>query len=466
MTTKKILFITVFIMAFSTKTLADIYTPVVLNMTSKQLNEVLNSSFKEGLVLESELKELPQISGLDFVAESIRYTAKFVPYFEILDDGQVRLDVKIKDIEFKVTHFDAKYKLVQNQGSLRVNVYTSITCDELKIRGAKDVGIEAFGSIKGDRPWVGDINFVAEPDFIIDAQNCEAPGNYQDKLSEIAIKWLVSDEGQTQIINLVNREVIQSYWDDFKKGLEFSFLGRKIYISLIDLKVGSRVQARTQIRWPYKEQILLNTHYPNQENILTYTISDLKKILKLWIPKECFQIAYSRSEIPGANDLFESRFMQFLAWRDLMSFPTDVDFKLHVAICIDNLDINHALTNGVKFNHKAILLVQLNLVINNKELPYVVAYGSGQGELSVVSTQNGVGLHLEKSKFEMQSRFHSQMKKWRGDKKYSGEPSMSMIFPRVVSALEAGPLPVAKELSPLLKNMKFGSGDGLLYFDK
>lgn len=451
---------------FQAQVWADIYTPAVINMTATELSGVLNSGFGEGLTLESELKELPQISGLDFVAERIRYKAKFVPQFQISDEGQVQMHVKVQGIELRVTDFDARYKLVQNQGSLRVNVYTQITCDEIVIRSARDVGVQAYGSIKGDRPWIGDLDFTETPEFEIEPHNCEAPGNYQDKLSEIAVQWLSSDEGQDQLVHLVNNEVIHDYWENFKKGLEFDFLGRAIYISLVKLNVSREVQAQVQVRWPYKDQILLNTQYPDAQKKLSYTISDLKKVLKLWVPKECFKLSYRRSEIPGADDLFQSRFMQFLAWRDLMSFPKDIDFNLHVAICVNQMEINHALTNGIKFNHNSILMVQLNLIQNNKELPYVVAYGSGQGQLSILSGKEGMGIKLEKTNFNMQSRFHSKMLEWRGNKKYSGAPSMSMIFPRVISALEDGEIGVAKELSPLLKDLNFGSGDGLLHFDK
>lgn len=448
------------------KVRADIYTPATLNMSAQELNGILNSSFKEGLILSSQLKELPQIKGLEFEAEDIQYTAKFVPFFEILEDGRVKLSVTVKDVAFKIINFDARYKLVQNSGSLRVNIFTRINCDSLVIQSARNVEIFALGDIKASRPWVTELDFERTPEFKVAAENCEAPENYEYKLTEIASKWLDSEEGKEQLKELVNNEVIGEYWDKFKKGLEFDLMGRKIYISLVKLYVEDVLQARVQIRWPYKDQILLNTQFPDSRGKLSYTISDLKKVLSLWIPQQCFRLTYTRSELASANDLFESRFMQFFAWRDLMSFPKDIDFKLHIALCVNQLSINHATKSGVKFDHNSILLVQLNLVQNGKELPYVVAHGAGRGQMTIESTEKGMGIKLEKNDFNLSSRFHSKMVEWRGAGKYSGAPSMSMIFPRVINALEASPIIVAKEFEPLLKNLNFTSGAGVLNFEK
>lgn len=456
----------VFAACYSSNTKADIYTPVVLNMTSEQLNTILNSSFKDGLVLDNELKEVPKIKGLKVQAESIRYSAKFVPHFEILKDGVVKLNISIQDIKFKIDNFAVQYKLTQNQGSLRVNVFTKIDCDSLTIKSARHVDINALGTIKAHQPWVGDLNFTEAPEFDILSNNCEAPGNYKEKLTEIATEWLVSDEGKEKLIELVNNDVISEYWNDFKKGLEFNFVGRKIYIALVELNIEELLSAKVQIRWPYREQIYLNTRFPDANQIFTYSIDDLKKVLTDWIPKECFQLRFTRAELPAAEDLFNSRFMQFFAWSDLMNFPKDIDFRFYVKLCVSNLNIKHALKNGIKFDHNSIVMAQLNLIIDNKERPYVVAHGKGSGEMSVVSTDTGMGLQLEKSNFTMEARFHSKMAEWRGNKKYSGTPSMSMIFPRVIKGLEEKPIAIAEEFTSLLRDLKFTSGKGYLHLSK
>src|SRR5690606_33661642 len=96
-------------------------------------------------------------------AESIRYTARFVPHFEFYENGNVKLNVKIKDVKFHITNFNAQYKLTQNQGSLRVNVITKLACDSLSIQSARDTHIEALGTIIANQPWINDLVFVAEP---------------------------------------------------------------------------------------------------------------------------------------------------------------------------------------------------------------------------------------------------------------------------------------------------------------
>lgn len=445
---------------------ADIYTPVTMNLEAKELSQILNKSFQDGLIIKKELKQLPQLQGLDLYAESIEYQAEFNSQFDVKDDGSFHLSVQIKNVSFSIHHFDATYKLQQNHGSLRVNVFTKIMCDSLKLVSRNDILLEGHGVLHPNGPVVHDVDLMQMPELFIESENCDAPDNYRGKLAEIATEWLNGDEAKDQILDLVNNEVILDYWNDFKKGLEFDFLGRKIFIAYVSLDFEKHLKIKVQVRWPFSSQISLNTNFPDSRSVMSYTISDLRKVLELWMPQECFKMEYTRKEIPSANDLFESRFMQFFAWKDLMNFPKDIDFKLHIRLCVNRASINHALPNGVKLNHTSIILAQLNLINNGQELPYVVAFGQGHGHLSVLSTSQGMALQLENSKFEMNARFHSGMLNWRGAKKYSGAPSMSMIFPKVISGLESSPIHIADEFSPITRNLKFSSGEGILNFEK
>lgn len=445
---------------------ADIYTPVTLNISAHQISQILNNGFAEGLSIDKKLKQMPELEGLDIQAEGISYKAKFFPYFSIDDRGQVQMELSVQEVELKVEHFDARYTLVQNHGSLHVNVLTDIKCDSLSLVSQSPIRLQAFGQLKKAGPQVNHIKIHDEPDLKIRSKTCEAPEGYETKLVEIANEWLLSQEGLDEILHLVNDEVIADYWQDFKKGLEFNLVGRKIYIALVDLDFYENVQAKIQIRWPYKNQILLNTNFSNSSDTLTYSISDLNKILKLWFPQECFQLDFNRKDIPSASALFESRFMQFFAWSDLMNFPKDINFKLYIRLCVNEASVSHALPNGLTINHKSILLAQINLIQNGRELPYVVAWGQGVGRLSILSQENGIALGLEGTKFEMDSRFHSGMSKWRGNKKPGGKPSMSMIMPRVLDGLQANPISVADEFAPAFRNLNFGSGNGELYFKK
>lgn len=445
---------------------ADIYTPVSMSLNTNELANILNRSFKDGLMISKELKYLPALEGLDLDAESIQYQAEFNSQFDIRPDGTFNMYVQIRNVSFTVKNFDATYKLQQNHGSLRVNVYTSIMCERLKLLSNNDIILEGHGHLDSKGPKIKDITVHQLPEIYIEPQNCEAPENYQDKLAEIATEWLGSEEARQQILELVNEEVISDYWKEFKKGLEFDFLGRKIYIAYVNLDFKDQLEIQVQVRWPFSSQISLNTNFPKSGRTLTYSISDLRKVLELWMPQECFKMEYTRAEIPSASDLFNSRLMQFFAWKDLMNFPKNMDFKIYIRLCVNKAIINHALPNGVKLNHSSMLLAQVNLIHEGKELPYVVAFGKGQGQLSVLSTEHGMALKLDNSKFDMSARFHNSMPSWRGVKKYSGAPSMSIIFPKVIDGLEAKPIQIADEFSPITRDLKFSSGDGYLNFGK
>ena len=284
-------------------------------------------------------------------------------------------------------------------------------------------------------------------------------------MPDIALDWLHSPEGEVEILKFLNEEIIASFWKSLKKGLEIDFLGRKIYIALLNLQViEEETKVNLMIRWPKENKFFLNLKEPETDANFAIKSEDFQDVLKSWVSGGCFDLAFKRNEISGINKLFENRFYQFFVWSDLINFNTKASFNLKIKICVNSIEVVKVSSGEIKFKHNSNVYIQMNFLgSGDKELPYMLFWSKADGHMNLRTTNDGLKFNLSESKFNFKYKYHSEMTKWRKSKP-TGGPALGTILSFVLPELEAMNKSVLDDFSEVFKNQKI-TYDNRNYFE-
>jgi hypothetical protein len=440
---------------FQNQALADIYTPVATKLDHKEFSSVLNRYYKEGFKLNGELSEVPKVKGLTAEFSKITYNAHVNPDFEISRQGLIDINAEIPFAYFEMRDLKLQHKMIRRVGSAIVNINTKVECKYLKISLSEKVNLKTNGQILNGKPRISKVNLPENLDFKIEGENCTGPKDFENFLPEIALEWLLSEEGNIEILKFLNEEIIKNFWKDLKKGLEIEFFGRKIYMALLKLtNIEEEFSADIMLRWPAKDKFYLNLQEPISDNTLAIKSQDLNYVLKNWVTNGCFDFTFLRSEISGVETLFGNRLYQFFIWPDLRNFNKEASFNLKVKVCFDSFRINKISVQDVEFLHASQVFIQMNFIgPENKELPYIFLWSKAAGLIKAKTSRDGLSFNLSKSNFDFKFMYHPQMMKWRRSKP-SGGPALKTILSFILPELEKLNTPILENFKELFQSQK------------
>jgi len=143
----------------------------------------------------------------------------------------------------------------------------------------------------------------------------------------------------------------------------------------------------------------------------------------------------TRSDIPQVDFLFNSRFIQFFVWRDLLNFKKSSDFSAGVTIDTTNLVL---MSSGSNFQYQLRGSHKIDMdFLNSKgtHYPYIDFKGQMAANLNLDLTNNGIAVGISNANLTAKSVWDEEMTSWRRSKA-SGAPWMSMIVPRIKEAMK------------------------------
>jgi hypothetical protein len=453
--TARLIVLSVFFLFTSKTSFADIYTPVNVQLDLNEFSSVLNRYFSKGIKVSEKLLEVPKIKGLTAEFANINYEADILPNFTVNSEGQFLIDTEIPMAYFQLDQIKINHKMIKKVGSTKININTSIQCDSLKISLKEKINLKANLVFLKGRPEIQNVVLPDNLDFNVEGDNCFGPKDFEIFLPDIALEWLSSDEGHTQILKFINEEIVSAFWSSIKKGLEINFLGRTIFIALLDIKnTKDNSKVNLMIRWPKEDKFFLNLKDPDTKSNFAIKSSDFNDVLKSWVIGGCFNLNFKRSEISGIEKLFENRFYQLFVWNDLMNFNTKANFNLKIRICVNDIEINKTSSNEIKFKHNSNVYMQMNFLgAGNKELPYMFFWSKADGFMNLRTTKEGLKFNLSDSKFNFKYKYHPDMMKWRKSTP-SGGPALSTILSFVLPELETTNISVLDDFKEIFINQK------------
>jgi hypothetical protein len=336
----KVLLAILFTLPIAQLAKADLYTPISVNLNHEEFTTVLNRYFNKGFAIEDSLSEIPKIPGLKASYSKVNYSAQVNPSFNVDSNGRLTIDSDVPFAFFEMHDLKLHHQMVRRVGSVKVNINTKIECEYLKISLKEKIRFEVEGEFIKSKPLIKKALLPSNLDFKIDFKNCIAPKDFENFLPELALEWLNSIDGEKEILKFLNDEIVKNFWVDLKKGLEIEFLGRKIYLALLQINnSNTNFNVNFMVRWPKEDSFYLNMKEPVSLNSLAIKTSDLDLIFKKWITKGCFDLVFFRKDISGIEKLFGNRLYQFFIWGDLANFKKEADFNLKIKICLDDFKL-------------------------------------------------------------------------------------------------------------------------------
>jgi len=436
-----------FFIFFSTKAFADLSTEAYVFLDPLKVDELLKEFLPESFDIEGigfELGNFDDLEGMNF--DSPELSLKMSPFVKSSSDGKLIGNLIVHNASLVLRNFSYREVRYIDQGTVKARVNVNVDCSELVLGFTNSVGfLEATplihnGKLSFPKSKRG---FSLEPNRLtVDLSQCDAPRNIEGLFIEALEEWVESADAQLFIAeqafdaveDYVNELVEDLLSNQVLLGNEFSFSiksldfvngGWRLGLSLVILN-------EEELEVKFLEAPLKSTSKANQIQIPKGLLS---KILPIVVNSLNLPIAVERNQIPGIDRLFNSRLIQFFAWRDLTNFQKDVNFNLEVFFFNNKLRYLTEQNGQIYFRIKNNHWMDMNFLSGETKFPYIQMLGETDAQVGLKFEGDEIKLQLLDIGAETGVNFHPKMTDWRQSDP-SGLPSMSLILPNVLSGLE------------------------------
>lgn len=447
---RSILF-TLLVLLSSSEAFADLSAEVGISISNEKINNFLKELPSNLKVEDKEImfdggslfKELKKSRAAISIDAEIN--------IQLEGDNRASADVNFKDFELSLENFYYQNITTLRRSGIRAKVKTTISCSVLYI-SLKDWAGTLISPVHFDGKTLklnkedGEFE-LSGSDISIDLSQCKAPKGVDVIFKLEIIEWLKSKEGRDLLFEqalIYGQQFIDDNWEKIKKeDMSFELLGNKFAVDLSEIVFfKDHIQAKG----------FLNVVDKNKNYFLKLeegAVSKLRTEAGIILPKEFFsklipeiiaksQLAFEmqRAEIPGVDFLFNSRFIQFFVWSDLLNFRKDANFKARISLQKAKLNLVSNLQEGFSYGFAGNHSVDMTFLNRSGyHFPYMMFTGAVRGDLNLKLTNEGFAIKINETDLSAKSSWHSFMKFWRKSKT-KGKPWMKMILPRVTKAFK------------------------------
>jgi hypothetical protein len=347
-------------------------------------------------------------------------------------------------------NFSYESVTVIRRSGVRAKVKTKISCPILNIKLKNWSGfVESTLSYENHRLLIskeGSVFNLEGSEMQTDLSGCQAPIGANLLFKDEIKKWIASDEGEgflvSEAINF-GQEFIDDEWEKIKeKDLKINLLGNEIRIEVADLKFFEDHIKSLGLVTSKSEKTEYTLLLPEgalerefEKPVVITPKSFFSKLVPDFVKEASINLNFTRSDIPGVDFLFGSRFIQFFVWSDLLNFKKSADFKAELSILESDVELKNLSEQGFVYDVNGRHNVLMSF-LNSKGsgFPYMNFNGGLKAKLIFNLNSDGLGVQLSKPKITAKSSWHPLMSKWRKSKP-SGKPWMGVILPRVEDGL-------------------------------
>ncbi len=371
--------------------------------------------------------------------------------FELDGFDRASAEIEFRDLTLLLEDFYYENITIVKRSGVRAKVKTIIRCTSLPISlknwgGAMSTAIAFDGETLNLSKDKGVFELTGD-DIGIDLSNCKAPKGVEHVFKDEIKNWVKSVDGKKILFEEAlsyGQTFLNENWEKIKnEELEFDLLGTIVKFEVEDINFyETYLQLKGSVNAENNEKdykLLLEDgaleSFKDKAGVLLPK-NFFSKLVPDVIKESSLSFEMYRADIPGVDFLFNSRFIQFFVWSDLLNFRKNSNFKTDIAISKANVGLSRTRRNGFSYNLNGrhdIVMSFLNS--NGAEFPYMNFYGGLKGSIDLDLTDEGFSLVVNNPDVSAKRSWHPLMKSWRKSKPM-GKPWMSMIVPRVEKAFK------------------------------
>ncbi|MGH1468155.1 MAG: hypothetical protein ACRBBP_04640 [Bdellovibrionales bacterium] len=446
---QKLLFL--LFLAFSVNTFGALSSEIGVSISIDKTNTLLKELSGDFTVEDEEI----EFGGGGFFDEiqkrRVSLSLDSLINFELDGFDRASAEINFKKLTLLLEGFYYENITVVKRSGVRARVKTIIKCESLPIilenwKGHMSTSIAFDGKTLNLNKDKGVFDLDGG-DISIDFSSCTGPKGvdliFKDEIKE----WINSAEGKELLFEQAisyGQEFLNENWERIKENdLKFDLLGTEVSLIVEDIEF---FENYLQVKGSVKAENNKKDYKLLLEKGAFESFTDEAGIL---LPKEFFSklvpdiikesslsFQMYRADIPGVDFLFNSRFIQFFVWSDLLNFRKDSNFKTDIAITDTKVHLVKTRGSGFSYNLNGRHDIEMSF-LNSRgtEYPYMNFYGGLKGSIDLDLNNEGFSFVVKNPDVSAKRSWSPLMTKWRKSKPM-GKPWMSMIMPRVENAFK------------------------------
>lgn len=371
--------------------------------------------------------------------------------FELDGGDRVSAQIIFNELILSIQGFEYEDITIIKRSGVTARVKTKIRCSDLFISLKNWNGLMSVSMEYQDGDLLlrkeGGVFELEGKDLDLDFSNCVAPRGVDILFKDKILDWIKSAEGKNMLFEQAltyGQEFVDQNWKEIKKEeLSFELFDRTLSLDLMSIDFfKGHLEAKGELR-------VLDDQKDYKITLKDQDFERAGEISTIILPKELFSkmvpdlmkstpfsFNLKRSEIPGVDMLFNSRFIQFFVWSDLLNFKKSVDFNAGISLFTKKAQLKNSRRTGFSYYVKGSHKVDMDLLNSNGHpFPYLDFSGSVKTNVDLDLNDEGVSFKINKPSLSAGRSWDAKMFDWRKSRP-GGKPWMRMITPRIGKALD------------------------------
>jgi hypothetical protein len=429
---------------------ADLISEFGLSLSKKSVNKFLSQISGE-FKIENEPIEL----GKEGILKDLNYSSSKLfldAYldFKFAEGASLHASAEVKSVGIKLKDFNYTEVTIIKETGINARVTTKINCTELVIElNEWDVDLSSPIKFQEGRLILDRAHGALDPrgsNVKVDLSKCVAPKGVDIVLKDLVLEWIASEEGNSVLFGAV-----LDYGQEFID-VEFDKLVNSLNLDILDKRIDLVFETVSFLKDKVEVIGLLTAQSEENSYTLSLNRSDFDKAktgADVLLPKLFFsklfpdfmkevmvKLELKRADVPQVDFLFNSRFIQFFVWRDLLNFKKASDFSALVEVDTKNLVL---MSSGSNFKYQLRGNYKIDMDFLNSRgthYPYMDFSGQMAADLDLSFTDAGVSIGISNTNLSARADWDDEMSSWRKSRP-NGKPWMSIIVPRIKDALKS-----------------------------